>query len=101
MAKLKKAELWFEQLFGFTEAQVLRGYTRNAYLEIQKKFAAKNGTLTSHTNGRKFKIGKFSTPTIAQLRKIAGSAKKGKMRVSHEIIGDALELHAKPENRGA
>ncbi len=83
---------WFEQLFGFPEAD---------YAATQSRFEVNGTTLHSKPNGRVFDIGTFSTPTLTSLRERARSAPRGSLRVTHEAIGDVLALHALPENRGA
>jgi hypothetical protein len=84
---------WFESLFGFVET---------SYDETRARFALEGDKLRSHANGRTFDVGRFSTPTLHSLRE-AADAKRGSGRVQlrHEIIGDALELHALAENEGA
>ncbi|MEO0602814.1 MAG: hypothetical protein AAF211_15330, partial [Myxococcota bacterium] len=53
-------------------------------------------------NGCKFGIGRFATPRLDELREHARSVGvSGTVRVTHEAIGDVLELHARPENAGA
>lgn len=83
---------WFEQLFGFAEAD---------YLTTQRQLEVHGTTLRSKVNGRSFDIGTFGTPTLAELRERARAARPGTLRVTHEAIGDVLSLHALPENRGA
>jgi len=83
---------WFEALFGFVES---------SYSESQARFAVNGTTLRSHVNGREFGIGSFTTPTLESLREEARGKRSGTLRVTHEVVGDALELHARPENRGA
>ncbi len=82
---------WFEQLFGFAEA---------GWATTQSNFAVRGASLVSHVNGRQFEIGRFETPTVAALRKRAGPP-TGVARVSHDAIGDVLELHADPNNENA
>jgi len=83
---------WFEQLFGFTEA---------SYAETQRNFEFEGSSLRSRINGRRFGAGHFSTPTLASLRAQAQGAARGSLTVTHEVVGDVLELHARPENHGA
>jgi len=99
---------WFEQLFGFRET---------SYAGTRCMFAVEGPTLRSLANGRSFAIGTFSTPSLASLRvhargalpwrdpllvaEGAAAARAGRLKVAHEAIGDVLELHAQPENRGA
>ena len=97
---------WFEQLFGFRET---------SYAGTRCMFAVEGPVLRSLANGRSFAIGTFSTPSLASLRvhargvlpwrdPLADGARRppaGRLRVAHEVIGDVLELHARPENHGA
>jgi hypothetical protein len=83
---------WFETLFGFRET---------SYAQTQAHFSATGTTLTSRANGREFGIGGFETPTLADLRATARGKRPGRLEVTHEIVGDVLTLHARPENAGA
>lgn len=85
-------ESWFSQLFGFREG---------SYDETRQRFAVEGTTLRSLANDRSFPVGTFSTPTLASLRERAHEARRGRLEVTHEVVGDVLELHALPENRGA
>jgi hypothetical protein len=58
--------------------------------------------LHSLANERSFSIGEFATPRLAELRtKGRAVARQGAIRVTHDVIGDVLKLHALPENYGA
>jgi hypothetical protein len=84
---------WFEALFGFAET---------SYDETRARFVLDGERLRSLGNGRSFAAGRFTTPSLRELREAARSKRgAGRVRVSHEIIGDVLELHALPENAGA
>ncbi|MBX3274946.1 MAG: hypothetical protein KF729_32075 [Sandaracinaceae bacterium] len=83
---------WFEMLFGFAEGD---------YDATRARFALEGETLVSRANGRRFGVGRFSTPSLESLRERVVGARPGALRVTHEVIGDALELHAQPENEGA
>ena len=83
---------WFEQLFGFRES---------SYAGTRSMFAVEGPQLRSLANGRTFAIGTFSTPSLASLRARTHGMMPGRLQVTHEAIGDVLELHARPENRGA
>lgn len=83
---------WFEQLFGFRET---------SYAGTRCMFAVEGPTLRSLANDRAFAIGSFSTPSLAQLRRRTHGALPGRLQVTHDAIGDVLELHARPDNRGA
>ena len=81
---------WFEELFGFREG---------SYPWTQKQFEVDGPWLTSKHCDRRYQFGDFSTPTISELRK---SVKRnvGPSTLSHEVVGDALLLHADPANAG-
>jgi hypothetical protein len=85
---------WFELLFGFAES---------SYDETRAKFTFEGERLVSTANGRAFDVGRFTTPSLRELRESARARRtaSGRARVRHEIIGDALELHALAENVGA
>ncbi|MCX4246152.1 hypothetical protein [Paraliomyxa miuraensis] len=85
-------ESWFPQLFGFREG---------SYEDTRGQFVVEGTTLRSLANGRTFEIGTFATPTLASLRERSPEALRGRLEVEHEAIGDVLELHALPANRGA
>ncbi len=83
---------WFSKLFGFEET---------SYDETRSRFEVQGQELRSRVNGRSFQIGRFSTPSLASLRQRAQSVPRGRITVTHEVIGDVLELHAEPANAGA
>jgi len=83
---------WFQTLFGFRET---------SYAETQARFSTTGTILRSHANGREFGIGTFATPTLEDLRGAARGKRPGRLHVTHEVVGDVLALHARPENAGA
>jgi hypothetical protein len=85
---------WFEQLFGFPEGP---------YEETQARFALEGETLVAHApeGVRRFGVGRFATPSLGELREAARGLRPGRLRVTHEAIGDVLELHGQAENAGA
>jgi len=84
---------WFESLFGFPE---------RSWELTQQAFSLHGTTLRSLENGRSFEIGRFGAPSLAELRERGREVGlRGETTVRHEAIGDVLELHALPENRGA
>lgn len=85
--------MWFETLFGFAEED---------WLSTQQQFTLEGTNLHSRANGRSFEVGRFSTPNLGALRAGAQAAgRAGNLRLTHTRIGDVLELHALPDNRGA
>jgi len=90
---------WFEDAFGFTE----KGNSH-----IQGKFELRGDKLFSKTNNREFAIGKFTTPTLEELRKegkrlLLQQNKKQKSPVvlAHVTTEDILQEHGKPVNKHA
>ena len=79
---------WFESLFGFRE---------DDYLISRDQFDYKNETLVSRANGEHFQAGTFHAPSIATLRKIT-LHDTGRSTLKHEVVDDALLLHADPAN---
>lgn len=89
----ERTDSWFEELFGFAET---------SYEETRSQFALEGTRLRSLANGRSFAVGQWSTPTLAELREqVRTTTPQGTLRVSHELVGDVLELHALPQNQGA
>jgi len=85
--------MWFERLFGFRET---------SYSETCAQLVVEGDRLRSRVNDASYAIGSFSTPSLEELRKRGqAAAARGRLRVTHESIGDVLELHARPENGGA
>ena len=84
------ASEWFEELFGFAEGE---------YTWTQSQFDSVEGYLRSRHNDRSFKIGKFSTPTVTELREQVKSG-CGASTLSHVVVSDALALHADAQNSG-
>lgn len=80
--------MWFEETFGFRE-------TDPATVRATMKL---DGTrLTSRANGRVFRCGELTTPSLADLRARAVRSDTGRLRMS-EIIGDVQALHQDPAN---
>lgn len=83
--------MWFESLFGVPEADGA---------SVRRQFRVDGDRLVA-PNGRRFGIGRFSTPSLGDLRATARSVgRPGEVRVTHQVIGDVLELHAVPDNAG-
>jgi len=87
---------WFHQLFGFDEAD---------WAATRARFRVSGEQLTSLANGRTFDIGRFSTPALGELRVATAGLERAegpsRLPITHTVIGDVLQLHALPENRGA
>lgn len=84
---------WFERLTGFPE----RDYT-----DTRSKLAVEGDCLRSLVNGRTYGIGRFSTPSLRELRAAADTAPKpqGRLRASI-VVGDVRKMHRDPANEGA
>jgi len=94
---------WFEKTFGFKE----RSYevTRNQF-----RLEENNTKLVSLANGRKFHIGEFGTPSLAELHNQLNALvdeeeennddEPSGLTFQHKIA-DVKELHMDPENEGA
>ena len=92
---------WFSTLFGFDEFAASSGeFTRKNYLQTQRLFSTRaDGSgdikLISNVNHREFHVGKFSTPSLSELRSLARiTHRKGALSYSHIVTGDALLLHS-------
>ena len=84
--------MWFRQLFGFDEGP---------WEATRRQFRLDGDILHSRANGRQFAAGRFSLPSLAELRAACASLPTGQLRWRHEVIGDVLPLHAAPDNAGA
>jgi hypothetical protein len=91
-APMSMTSPWFEMLFGFHEG---------SYEETRSRFSLEGDMLRSAVNGRAFSVGTFTTPTLASLRTASRGMRPGRPVVTHETIGDVLELHALAENEHA
>jgi hypothetical protein len=101
--------MFFEPLFGFDEAQFKYAQVQGMFEVRPERPGAENLELVSLKNGRVFPIGRFSTPTVEQTKAEALALLKnhssgkattdshphGEVLVTHDIVGDALELHAR------
>ena len=81
---------WFEHLFGFVEGD---------YEWTQSQFGISEGVLSSKHTDKTFIAGSFSTPTLSELRGQA-TPNRNNSKLAHVVVGDALELHARPEHAG-
>eukprot|EP00929_Paragymnodinium_shiwhaense_P014595 TRINITY_DN12251_c0_g1_i1.p1 TRINITY_DN12251_c0_g1~~TRINITY_DN12251_c0_g1_i1.p1 ORF type:complete len:362 (+),score=53.01 TRINITY_DN12251_c0_g1_i1:78-1163(+) len=90
---------WFRETFGFEEL------TGSQFLQTRENFTYENGLLTSSMRPtRPFEAGKFTRPSLQELRSglpEAPTAKlRGWLRVK-EVIGDVSVFHIDPNNAGA
>lgn len=84
---------WFEDLTGFPE---------RTPDEVRSNLQLEGTRVTSLANSRSFEAGKFSTPTLEQLRcdSTIPSDSSHELRIS-EIVEDVRELHLDHANRNA
>jgi hypothetical protein len=82
---------WFAGLFGFAETD---------YATVQRGLVVDGPTLTSRANGRRFRIGAFTTPSLGELRARAARVSGAAARV-RLVFGDVSVLQGLPENAQA
>lgn len=94
---------WFTKLFGFTE----RTGSGKAYRANKENFEydQKTGILISRPSGRTFQAGRFTTPTLGELREQFDSTLQEqvpdwlrKPLTVQEVVGDVSEYHVDVEN---
>ncbi len=106
---------WFENLFGFTESisslprqprtRLPTNPALNAYIQSQFDVVCENEllgyqSLISKANHRVFPIGKFTTPSLSELRELGRAAvaalpsHHAPLTVEHIIVDDLIALHA-------
>lgn len=82
---------WFERLTGFSE---------ESYVSTQRRLRVEGDQLVSTVNGRRYGIGEFSVPALAELRARVDTA--GGPRSSLDgLVGDARALHRDSRFDGA
>lgn len=82
---------WFSRLTGFTE---------NGYTATQQQLAVEGDELVSLVNAKRYGIGQFTLPTVAELRTRVNPARGQRSTVS-ALIGEARSLHSDPQFDGA
>jgi len=91
------ADTWFGELFGFEEEGPGAVRERLEAVEDEAGWA-----IRSRANGRTVGCGRFSTPSLAELRQkvaeLPGSGGPGRFEMR---IADVQDLHCDPENAGA
>lgn len=92
---------WFAHLFGFKESGSMQSI--RDLLEFRE-----NGDLVSRVNGARYGAGRFSTPSLGELRADLaknGTATKlhgtGGLEIEHIPTGDVFEMHSLDEYAGA
>ena len=84
---------WFERLAGIEE--------RNPEY-VRGQLDLKGETLISRVNGQRWQAGRLETPSLGELRERVGQLDlpTGRLQI-REVVADARELHADPENANA
>lgn len=89
--------MWFKELTGFTEQDATH---------VKLMLQLDGNSLRSQANGKAYKFGQLTTPTLAQLSAdaeliIAQSNKLTSAICVQEVIADVQDLHVNPANAGA
>ena len=90
---------WFSLLFGFSEPNDAAALTKCVRVLTDKK--SRKQKLVSLANGRVFDIGKFSTPSLRELRRAhcpATAPNHAKLKFS-VVQGDVQTFHGMAQNR--
>ena len=82
---------WFQRLTGFAE---------DDYASTQQRLAVDGEELVSLVNGKRYGIGQFSLPTVAELRARVNPA-RGQRSSFDAVIGEARSMHSDPRFAGA
>jgi hypothetical protein len=82
---------WFERLTGFRE---------DGYASTRRRLAVEGYELVSRVNGKRYGVGEFSLPTLAELRERVNPVRGQRTSIT-DLIGDARALHADPRFEGA
>jgi hypothetical protein len=82
---------WFQRLTGFAEAD---------YTSTQQRLAVEGEELVSQVNGKRYGIGQFSLPTLAELRARVNPHREQRSSVT-AVIGEARSMHSDPRLAGA
>ncbi len=82
---------WFQRLTGFAE---------DGYASTQQRLAVDGEELVSLVNGKRYGIGQFSLPTVAQLRARVNPS-RGQRSSLDAVIGESRSMHSDPQFEGA
>ena len=83
---------WFTELTGLPDD---RPETVRAGIGLQGDW------LVCRRNDRRMRMGRLTTPSLAQLRQAYGAPDNGAASTVREVVADAAALHADPANAGA
>lgn len=84
---------WFETLFGFPESEAA----------VHQRLWVDEDALVDRVSGKRYRFGKLSTPTLAELRIQSEPVRRelaGTLRAS-QVVANVQELHRDPASRGA
>jgi hypothetical protein len=82
---------WFQRLTGFAE---------DGYVSTQQRLAVDGAELVSLVNGKRYGIGQFSLPTVAELRARVNPL-RGQRSSFDAVIGESRSMHSDPQFEGA
>lgn len=82
---------WFEQLTGFRE---------ESYESTQRQLLVEDDELISTVNGKRYKVGQLTLPTLAELRARVNTD-RGQRSSVQVLHGDVRALHSDPAYAGA
>ena len=83
---------WFEKLVGFSEG--------DGYEAVQNRLTVEGDELVSTVNGKRYRIGELTLPTLAELRARVNPA-RGQRSSARILVADVQKLHSEPEFEGA
>lgn len=82
---------WFERLTGFRESD---------YETTQSRLSVEGNELVSRINGKRYRIGELTLPTLADLRSRVDPS-RGQRSSVKVLVGDVRALHSEPSYEGA
>lgn len=82
---------WFDRLTGFPEGSPQF---------VRDRLRLNGEWIESRANGRRVRAGRFSHPSLAELRAAAVPGRAGRLRL-REVVGDVRALHRDAANAGA
>ena len=95
---MARAADWFTKLFGFAEFEV----AACPHANVHSKLCVSGSILKSTVNGASFNVGRFSTPSLQELRgSVAGAPEGAQLQVEHIAVDDVFRLHSHPDSRSA
>lgn len=83
---------WVESITGFAEADVE---------DVAAQFDIEGEHIVSRRNGRRLRVGRFETPSLAELRARLPELTDAGSTTVREVVADVQALHRDPDNAGA